>query len=677
MRLSRRRTVLASTACGAALTLAALPAMTSSAAAGSAPTATQAPRAVVRDTHPTWAVKASEVAKAPASKSVTARVYLTARNPAALDRAVAAVSTPGSPSYGHYITPAAFRSTYGPAPDALAKVTAWLKKSGLKVSGPQQNGRYVNVTGSVQAAQTAFGTGLSLYDHDGGTYQAPTSSVSVPTDLSGDVLTVTGLDEAPALVSPKAAVGLLPSQYIAQVKQKVSEKAAASPFPTGFRNAKPCSTYYGQVQANFKADFATPLPKFLGQTRPYAVCGYTPTQLRSAYGAPGSLTGKGVTVAIIDAYQSTKLAQDANRWSTSVGTKPFVANQLSSLKPTTPYTDKDACDAPGWSGEQALDVEAVHGFAPDAKVIYAAGSSCSGIDLFDAEVRVVDSNKASIVSISYGSTEDTETTGAAAVETYLFKQAAMQGIGFYIASGDNGDELDATGTKQVDTSGSNPYATAVGGSSLGVGATGNYLFQSGWGTQLYSLSDDGKSWIDPVFYGGAGGGFSNLFNRPSYQKGIVPAGTPAGRAVPDVAMDGDPTTGMKIGLTQQFPDGTYYDEYRVGGTSLSAPLFAGVQALTSQALHKRLGFANPRIYALAKKSGTKTPYGTFTPFTDITNAYDGVANVRADFADAISAASGLVYTVRTFDDDTSLTTAKGWDEVTGVGSPTASYYRSP
>ncbi len=61
-------------------------------------------------------------------------------------------------------------------------------------------------------------------------------------------------------------------------------------------------------------------------------------------------------------------------------------------------------------------------------------------------------------------------------------------------------------------------------------------------------------------------------------------------------------------------------------------------------------------------------------FRDITNAYDGVANVRADYANSINAQNGLVYTVRTFDDDTSLNTAKGWDEVTGVGSPTTAYY---
>ena len=66
-------------------------------------------------------------------------------------------------------------------------------------------------------------------------------------------------------------------------------------------------------------------------------------------------------------------------------------------------------------------------------------------------------------------------------------------------------------------------------------------------------------------------------------------------------MDGDPNTGMLLGLTQQFPNGVSYDEARAGGTSLSTPLFAAVQALTSEAQHTRLGFANPRIYALARQ----------------------------------------------------------------------------
>src|SRR6185312_11054883 len=136
----------------------------------------------------------------------------------------------------------------------------------------------------------------------------------------------------------------------------------------------------------------------------------------------------------------------------------FAPGQFTAMTPSTGYHDQDVCDEPGWSGEQALDVEAVHGMAPGAKVVYVAGASCSSADLFSAEVSVVDANVASIVSLSYGGLESTETAGEAAVDTQLLKQAAMQGIGFYVASGDNGDELESSGLKQVDSSASNPYA---------------------------------------------------------------------------------------------------------------------------------------------------------------------------------------------------------------------------
>ncbi len=487
----------------------------------------------------------------------------------------------------------------------------------------------------------------------------------MPSDVSSYVLSVTGLDEAPATVSPKVAVDLLPSQYDAMRKQ------APSDYPVGFRNAKPCGSYYGQLTANVEGDYTTKLPNYWGRALFYTVCGYRPSQLRSAYGAPAALTGKGVTVAIIDAYQSPTLLKDANRYAKDTGDKPFARGQLLTLKPRVPFNDQAACGAADWSSEQSLDVEAVHGFAPGARILYVAGASCNGIDLLDSEVSVVDDNRASIVSLSYGDLESTETTGQAIFDTYLFKQAALQGIGFYIASGDNGDELLSTGLKQVDSSSSNPYATAVGGTSIAIGRKGQYKFETGWGTRLWSLSPNGKSWIDPQFHGGGGGGFSALFNRPTYQNGVVPVGSPAGRGVPDVAMDADPTTGMLLGLTQQFPNGVFYAESRAGGTSLAAPLFAAVQALASQAQHTRLGFANPRIYALARQQ--KAGKGV-AAFRDVTGAHDGAANVRADFVNAVNPSNGVVYSVRSFDDDTSLATTAGWDDVTGVGTPAPAYY---
>ena len=66
--------------------------------------------------------------------------------------------------------------------------------------------------------------------------------------------------------------------------------------------------------------------------------------------------------------------------------------------------------------------------------------------------------------------------------------------------------------------------TAVGGTSLAVGRSDNYLWEAGWGTNKFDLSDNGRSWKPAGFFYGAGGGFSTLFNRPGYQSGVVPAG---------------------------------------------------------------------------------------------------------------------------------------------------------
>lgn len=107
---------------------------------------------------------------------------------------------------------------------------------------------------------------------------------------------------------------------------------------------------------------------------------------------------------------------------------------------------------------------------------------------------------------------------------------------------------------------------------------------------------------------GAGGGTTQLFKQPAYQRGVVPAdianwvpdGTaPNGphRAVPDVAMDADPPTGMLIGQSQTFPGGSIkYSEFRIGGTSLASPLLAGVVAVGDQATGGSLGFLNRRLY---------------------------------------------------------------------------------
>ncbi len=246
----------------------------------------------------------------------------------------------------------------------------------------------------------------------------------------------------------------------------------------------------------------------------------------------------------------------------------------------------------------------------------------------------------------------------------------IEGIGIYFSSGDNSDESQVSGYATTDWPASSPFVTAVGGTSIAVGASNNYLFETGWGTTTSSWT--GTAWSPtpsgPWLYG-AGGGVSRIFAEPSYQTNVVPASVftaqgRTGRAVPDIAAIADPNTGYMVGETQTFPDGTVkYSEYRIGGTSLSSPIMAGIMALADQAAGHPHGFANPIFYSLAGQSA----------FTDIVNPASTLATVRTNYVNGVDASGGLDYRLRTLNQTLSLQTTPGYDDVTGLGTPTSSF----
>lgn len=227
--------------------------------------------------------------------------------------------------------------------------------------------------------------------------------------------------------------------------------------------------------------------------------------------------------------------------------------------------------------------------------------------------------------------------------------------------------------------GSDPWVTSVGGTSLATTASGGYKWETGWGDDIAPLSASGTSWtsLPGTFYAGAGGGASALFAQPFYQRGTVPASlshpdgsATAVRVIPDIAADADPATGMLIGLTTATPtDSTpAYTEETVGGTSESTPLIAGIQADAEQALGHPIGFADPAIY---ERYGTRA-------YHDVTDFPLGPGTEIATVdAPALPLPSGEApdYAV-TLGHDTSLNATRGYDDITGVGTPTAAYLRS-
>jgi len=602
-------------------------------------TAAPSPRATLTGSAPPWATSSNFKGTTAGSDAVGFRIYLGWRGDAAAT--AAAVASPGSASYGKYLTPAQFRQQFAPAQSDVNAVKSWLTSQGFTVDYAPSNNLYVAAEGTVAQAQAAFGVSFGEYSVNGLTLRAPSSDISVPASLAGTVDAVLGLDQSAALVH-------------------YDHVSADRPGPSeGFRNAQPCSAYWAEK-------YATTLPKFSGVTLPYTVCGYTPSQLRGAYGlgdvATAKYNGAGQTVAIIDAYASPTILQDVNTYSQRNGLPQFQGSQFSQVVApgTLRRAENSRQDPQGWWGEETLDVEAVHSMAPGANVVYV-GAPNNFQDLDAALNHVVDRGLAQIVTNSYGWSTELLPNGFVKPYEDILIQAAAEGIGVYFSSGDNGDETQVMGYRTADWPASSPWVTAVGGTSLGVGATNNYVFETYWGTDKWSLS--GGSWVSNGWWYAAGGGTSRIFGEPSYQAGIADSFAGyfggSGRVLPDVSMVGDPTTGMLVGQTQAFPDGNYYDQYRIGGTSLSSPLFAGVMAVADQAAGAPHGFANPALYAQA---GTAA-------YRDVVPSKTWIGAIRADYANSVDTAGGLVYSVRTLGDTLTLTSKKGFDDANGLGTP--------
>ena len=627
--------------------------------AGATPTGNG--RVALAGSVPAWAKSSAVSGAATGSSSVGFRVYLGWNNPSAVTALARAVSDPSSRSYGHYLTPQQFRQRFAPSQSDVNGVESWLRSQGFQVAYVPQNHHYVEAEGTVAQADAAFGVTLNEYTYKGMTLRAPSSALTIPASLAGVVESVVGLDDSAALVRPDSASTNAPPSF-------------------GFRNAGPFSTFW-----------ADNLGTFLGETYPWVPQGYTPPMLRGAYGIADSvaagLDGSGQTVAIIDAYASPTIFQDAQTYSQlndpgHVLTRSQFHQVIAPGTLNRPQNKKQ--DPQGWYGEETLDVEAVHGMAPGANILYV-GAPNNYQDLDAALNHVVDQHLANIVTNSYGFIGEALPAGFIKPYEQTIEQGVIEGIGIYFSSGDFGDNSILFGlAPTANWPASSPFVTAVGGTSLGVGTGDTYVGETGWSTSRQRLvynNGTADHWSTEVFTGGGGGGPSHIFTAPWYQQGVT---TDNGmRTTPDISMVGDPNTGFLEGQTQFFPDGscgggatTCYGQYRIGGTSLSSPLLAGVMALVDQQRSENnlppLGFANPAIYdAYAQDNGSlHDVQGTTIGGYDHVFRNDFFNTLNASDTDPLIAPSGIITSKRTLGyTGQFIQTGVGYDDMTGVGTP--------
>ena len=323
--------------------------------------------------------------------------------------------------------------------------------------------------------------------------------------------------------------------------------------------------------------------------------------------------------------------------------------------------------------------------APDADVLYYGADSCQDSDLLAALSDLITNHRAQIISDSWGgplhSTSGSEPASTVAEYDHLFQLAAVEGITVNFSAGDCGDNSPASscggaggeGSSSAQTTfpASDPWVTAVGGTSAAIDAGGRLAWSTSWGTRAWLLS--GAQWESGGWLFGGGGGTSADFAQPSYQaSGGVPssladtlltgatASSPR-RVVPDISLDADPFTGLLVGETQPLPDGkTGYAEAAIGGTSLASPLLTGLEA---DAISVRggvsLGFVNPTLYC-----------GCMADDPDsIRDVTDTPSNAPRPIAEVFPAFQGQAAAVAGLGQDGALHADAGYDDATGLGTP--------
>jgi subtilase family serine protease len=495
---------------------------------------------------------------------------------AGLKSFAAKVNDPGSPSYGQYESIATLARRFGAGAAASSRVMTYMRVAGATDVKLDATRLFVDATMSAPRAAHVFGTGLEVFHAARlGRFVAPTGAAQVPAALRGLVTTVVGLDTRSLTGSSyrhaaKGARARLRAEGRADLR---AHAAAAQPSSAAALTGTPSGCGAG-----------------------LAAAGFTPVQYETAYGfGPlfGSrLHGEGERVALIeiDGFHRSDISSFASCFGLSV---PHLSAFGVGLKHAL---------SPG--GEATLDVEVLDAAAPNLKGIDVYETKPTASRTLRALTAPLQNRgfKPQVISASLGLCEPDVflaigLKGLRLVEGSL-AMAAASGISFLASSGDQGsaDCVDLTGAPvdrlAVNYPSSSPWVTGVGGTNFELTPVNTIAAQFAWNDTS----------LQPGAAGG--GGTSQLFRRPSYQKGTVKRNR---RYLPDVSMLADIAPGYTV-FCSATPDCVNSESTNpwqtVGGTSAATPLLAGGLAVADEALRLNgrhgVGFLNPLLYKIGR-----------------------------------------------------------------------------
>jgi Pro-kumamolisin, activation domain len=594
-----------------------------------------------------------------------------------------------SPDYHRWLSPVGFGALYGPADADIQAITQWLANQGFTINRVYSGKTVIEFSGSTAQVQTAFGTTIRNYQVNGKMYVANADDPQIPTAFAPVVAGIVSLNNFPRQSHVR----------LAGQARKVAGQPGLQPlftFPVFGGNG----SFYGVGPTDFATIYNTvPLlnaaPKVDGSGQTIAIVGETNINIadvqnfRQMFGLPANFTASNVILN---------------------GEDPGITS-------TREETEAD------------LDVQWSGAAAPGATVDFVVSASTTasqGIDL--SALYIIEHNLADIVSESYGACESGLGSAGNAFYNSLWQQAAAQGITVVVSSEDNGsagcDDFNtqsaANGGLAVNGLASTNYNVAVGGtdfdqvnrwttywnasnnSSTGASAK-SYIPEIPWSDTCAQFGVSVCANPDPtqVKYENivaSSGGASANYPKPTWQLGVTGVPNDNHRDLPDVSLfassgfnesgyiicQQDQTYNLPCNLGLNSAD-LYF--LVVGGTSASAPAFAGVMALVDQYVANhggiaRQGNADYVLYALAKKSGASCASAVGEAvscvFNDVTHGNSGFSgsvgtnSVPCDGGKpncSATAASSIGILVDPNQASTSAwTVSNGYDMATGLGS---------
>ena len=541
----------------------------------------------------------------------------------ALESRIDAMGRPGSPVYHKWLTAQQIGEQYGPSQQDVETTTQWLESQGFTLKGVLSSGMGIVFSGNAGQVKQAFHTELHYLDVNGQQQFANVSDPEIPAALAGLVVGVSKLNDFRPLPRP------LPN-----LRPNVNPSWHSNPNSNQGPQPKFNETYDGRLLG--PADVAT-----IYNINPVHANGYT---------------GAGQTIAVVG-FSGLLHTTDITQFRSMFG---LTGGSWTTVQVPGTYTCTDpGLTQLGYEEEAALDSEWAGAEAPGAAVELVACANLTAETEVQDIADLATPPKIITTSISDGCESQVGSAGLQFIVT-VFQQAAAEGISIFDATSDSGADVCDQGLPaavsgiQADSAASTPYDVAVGGldfsdyytasqggapestywsatnNSTTMGSALSYIPEMTWNsscaseliykehgyTQSYgstgfcNTATAADNYLQNTYAGG--GAPSSFSKQPAWQSALgVPTADPASgslstnpRYLPDIAFfggsAGDHAFAFCLTDNTGISSCSASSSVEGGGTSFTAPMMAGIQALINQAEGGGAqGNPNPIFYALA------------------------------------------------------------------------------